>query len=108
MLQLIFLLFALAPCAVKGSVLNHFEVSLAQPLNPSKVTSVNTQCTYLSSASITKPEQQAEVAQPSSPQNFFFETGEANLLVPVSFLAESRAPGPPLYILYKRLKIAAA
>lgn len=104
-------LFSLSPCTVKGALLESVSVEYSKPLNKTKsVNQVNTCVNTLNADFQISVEKQSKV----SPFYFEINSGERQHQIEYftkdyqKFSKSTSGNSPPIYILYKRLKIAIA
>ena len=103
------ILFALAPCTVKESLLLPTGITAAKTLNAAKTTPSGGQCSSFFKTQYKQVARQSQYAQKKQTSNHaFFFIGNYPPVVQYNTLNETVSGGnsPPKYILFKRLKIA--
>lgn len=103
------ILFALAPCTVKESLLLPAGITAAKTLNAAKTTTSGGQCTSFLETQYKQAERQSQIAQKKQTTNHAsFFIGNYPPVVQYNTLNKTVSSGisPPKYILFKRLKIA--
>lgn len=105
---LFFLLFALAPCKVKASFLQSFNIEFSKPLNKNKIAKVSSASC---DAQILDFHKTHEVKQNNNVKffvspDFCFSTTEINhkVSLPEKKAILTSGNSPPFYVLYKRFK----
>lgn len=106
-----FIVFALSPCIVKGSISEVVSVEYTKPLNKTKTTVQTTSCQAsqednLITVATVKVEISQDVDFTPAPSLSEFLTQDSEIIDGPSFLTSGNSP--PKYILFKRLKIALA
>ncbi|SRR5690606_24399998 len=102
-----FILFSLAPCGAKGNWLDTLDLEYSRSLNKSRTTPVNS-CQFIVSQSRTKLIVK-EAQLPGRDHSPFLESMgyPAPAQPKLNWASAGGDQGPPKYILFKRLKIAA-
>ncbi|WP_131387703.1 hypothetical protein [Flavobacterium suncheonense] len=103
------ILFALAPCTVKESLLLPAGITGAKTLNAAKTTTLGGQCISFLETQHKQTASQSRIAQKKHTTNCVASfVGNYPPVVPYKTLNETVFGGnsPPKYILFKRLKIA--